>query len=479
MTDYKKNEIEQLIRGKKVLVAGLGVLGGGLAATNWLLKHRAIVTVTDLKEASELKTSLKQIKTNGQKIKYTLGKHLVSDFKNNEIIVANPGMPLQSPYLNASRQAGRQIVNEASLFFKFNNNPTIAVTGTRGKTTTVNWIGHILKKSNPTTIVGGNSSDVPMLSFLDNLKKNQPVVLELGAWQLELVKENGPKVAVITNLYPDHLNRYGSMKAYATAKANVFKSQDKDSYLILNKDNVWTKFFLKLKPQSHLYFVSAKKLPKAANGLYVTGNNLYFKEGLNVITILNIRRFREDWGEHNLMNLMEAMLAGHLYGLSWTVVKSALKDLPQISLRQEIVYKKNGLTIINDGAGTSPDATIAALRRFAKPTINLILLTGGTDKNLDYRELAKTIKNKIPPNNLILLNGSGTKKLVDLLYKLKYSSSYLVLENLEDCLKGAWPRLKNSNNVILFSPASASFEKFKNEFDRGAKFNLAVKKIFK
>lgn len=176
---------------------------------------------------------------------------------------------------------------------------------------------------------------------------------------------------------------------------------------------------------------------------------------------------------------MEAMLASHLYGLSWASIKSALKDLPQISLRQEIVYKKNEITVINDGAGTSPDATVAALRRFAKPKINLILVTGGTDKNLDYRELARTIKNKVPSNNLILLNGSGTKKLIDLLYKLKYSSSYLVLENLEDCLRGALPRLKKRNNIILFSPAGASFEKFKNEFDRGAKFNLAVKKILK
>ena len=479
MTTSKTNEINKLFKGKKVLVAGLGVLGGGLAATNWLLKHGATVTVTDLKTESELKTSLKRIKTYEQKVKYTLGKHLLPDFKNNELIVANPGMPLESPYLEASRQAKRQIVNEASLFFQFNNNPTIVVTGTRGKTTTVNWIGHILKKSYPATIVGGNSSDVPMLSFLDTLKKDQPVVLELGAWQLELVKENGPKVAVITNLYPDHLNRYGSMEAYATSKANVFKSQNKNDYLILNRDNVWTKFFLKLKPQSHLYFVSTKKLPKGLSGLYTSGNNLYFKEESKIVTISNIKEFRTSWGEHNLMNLMEAALASYLYGLSWAVIKSAIKDLPQISLRQEIVYKKKGLTVINDGAGTSPDATVAALKRFSQPKTNLILLTGGTDKNLDYRELAKSIKSKIPPNNLILLNGSGTKKLIDLLYGLKYSSSYLVLESLEDCLKGTLPRLRKENNVILFSPAGSSFEKFKNEFDRGAKFNAAVKKILK
>jgi UDP-N-acetylmuramoylalanine--D-glutamate ligase len=479
MANFKEQKINELVKGRKVLVAGLGILGGGLAATNWLLKHGARVTVTDLKTAKDLKISLKKIKDNGQKVKYTLGKHSTTDFENNEIIVVNPGMPLQSPYLNASRQSKRQIVNEASLFFKFKTNPVIAVTGTRGKTTTVNWIGHILKMSQPSTIVGGNSSDIPMLSFLDTLKENQPVVLELGAWQLELVKENGPKVAVITNLYPDHLNRYGSMEAYATSKANIFQSQNSNDYLILNKDNSWTKFFLSLKPKSHVYFVSCKKLSKSLNGLYTSGNNLYFKDGQKITNIINIKSFRTNWGEHNLMNLMEAMLSTYLYGLPWTLIKSAIKNLPQISLRQEVVYQKKGLTIINDSAGTSPDATVAALKRFCKPETNLILLTGGTDKNLDYRELALTIKAKVPKNNLILFNGSGTRKLIELLYTAHYSQSFLVLETLEDCLKGSLVRLKEKKNIILFSPAGASFEKFKNEFDRGAKFNETVKKLLK
>lgn len=477
MDKNKERQINELIQGKKVLVAGLGILGGGLATTNWLLKHKALVTVTDLKKESELKISLKKIRAYGQKVKYTLGKHIIADFKNNEIIVANPGMPLKNPYLDTARKSKRQIENEASLFCKFNINPFIVVTGTRGKTTTTNWVGHILKKSYPSIIVGGNSSDVPMLSFLDTLKKDQPVVLELGASQLELVKKNGPKVAIITNLYPDHLNRYGTMKTYAKAKANLLQSQNKNDYLILNRDNSWTKFFLSLKPKSQLYFVSFKKLPKDLNGLYTLKEKLYFKENEKVILILNIKKFRSNWGEHNLYNLMEAMLATHLYGLAWQNIKSVIKSLPQISLRQEVVYKKAGLTIINDSAGTSPDATVAALKRFAKPKVNLILLTGGTDKNLDYRELAKIIKAKIPINNLVLLNGSGTKKLIESLYNIHYSQSFLVLETLSDCLKGALVRLKEQNNIILFSPAGTSFEKFKNEFDRGAKFNETVKKL--
>ncbi|MFZ2414905.1 MAG: UDP-N-acetylmuramoyl-L-alanine--D-glutamate ligase [Minisyncoccia bacterium] len=473
----KENKINNLVKGKKVLVAGLGILGGGLATTNWFLKHGSLVTVTDLKKASELKISLNKIRPRKQKVKYTLGKHVIADFKNNELIVVNPGMPLESLYLQASRNSKRQIENEASLFFKFNTNPIVAVTGTRGKTTTVNWIGHILKRKNTSTIIGGNSSDVPMLSFLDNLKDGQPVVLELGAWQLELVKENGPRVAIITNLYPDHLNRYGTMKAYARSKANIFKSQGKNDYLILNKDNPWTKFFLTLKPKSQLYFTSLKKLPKSLNGLYVLGSELFFQENNKIIKLLDIKDFRNNWGEHNLMNLLETMLATHLYGLAWVDIKSAIKDLPQINLRQEIVYKKNGLTIINDSAGTSPDATIAALKRFSRTGVNLILLTGGTNKNLDYEDLAKTIKANLPINNLILLNGSGTRELIESLYSIHYSSSYLVLENLDECLRGALVRLKGKNNIILFSPGCASFEKFKNEFDRGAKFNETVKKL--
>ena len=242
----------------KVLLVGLGILGGGLATALWLLKHKAQLTVTDLKSKKDLEPSLKKLKKYSSKIKFVLGKHRQKDFDENDIIVVNPAIPTTNTklkvtqYLNKAKKQKKIIENEISLFFRFCRNPIIGITGTRGKTTTTNWIGHLLKVKYPQTFIGGNIPDSPVLSFLDKISKNSPVVLELSCFQLELLKNQAPHLAIITNLYQDHLNRYQTMKRYAQVKANIFLHQKPDDYLILNDDNSWTKYFLSLKPVSQV-----------------------------------------------------------------------------------------------------------------------------------------------------------------------------------------------------------------------------------
>ncbi|MFZ2603481.1 MAG: Mur ligase family protein, partial [Candidatus Omnitrophota bacterium] len=243
---------KEYLEDKKMLVMGLGLLGGGIATTKWLIKHGAKVTVTDLKDKKTLASSIKALGHGAKRARFVLGKHDEKDFKNNEIIVVNPAVPKESKFLKIARDNGARFENEASLFFRFCKNPVIAVTGTRGKTTTVNWIHHFLKQKYPNSVLTGNSSDNPMLKVLDGLDGKSPVVAELSSWHLELLPQSGKsaRVAVITNLLPDHLNRYKNLSEYASAKANIFKHQTKDDFLILNKNNKWTKFFLNQKPQS-------------------------------------------------------------------------------------------------------------------------------------------------------------------------------------------------------------------------------------
>ena len=222
-------------------------MGGGVATTKWLVKHGAKVTVTDMRSRVQLKSSIKQLGVTANKIKLVLGEHREVDFKTSDIIVVNPAVPRESKYLAIAKKHGARLENEASLFFRYSRNPIIAVTGTRGKTTTVNWILFLLKQKFLNAKLTGNSSDQPMLGILDSLDGKTPVIAELSSWHLELLNQSGraPEITLITNIYPDHLNRYSSVKDYASAKANIFKNQKKGDFLILNKKNEWTKFFMK------------------------------------------------------------------------------------------------------------------------------------------------------------------------------------------------------------------------------------------
>lgn len=477
--------IDKFIKNKKVLLVGLGILGGGVATALWLLKHKAQLTITDLKSKKDLEFSLKKLKKYSSKIKFVLGRHLQKDFLNNDLIIVNPAIPTLNPhsvvskYLIKAKENNKIIENDISLFFKFVTNPIIGITGTKGKTTTTNWTCHLLKGKYSRTFIGGNIPDSPVLSFINKITQNSPIVLELSCFELELLKNQAPHLAFITNIYQDHLNRYQTMQKYAQVKANIFLRQKPNDYLILNYDNSWTKYFLSLKPVSQVYFISQKKLPKKLNGVFQNGSKVYFQENGKKFFIFNAVSFLKTWGKHNLENLLRAILAAKLFGLNIDQIKKQIITLPQIKMRQEIVFQNKYLTIINDSAGTSPEAAIAALNRWAKNK-KLIFITGGTNKNLDFKQLAKEIKKTLITSNLILLNGSATKRLIVELNKIKYSNNYFIFESLEECFYySLYLRKQDKKNIILFSPASASFEKFKNEFDRGEQFNKLVKRLKK
>ena len=476
--------INQFIKNKKVLLVGLGILGGsGLSSALWLLKYKAKLTITDSKPKKDLEPSLKQLKEYSSKIKFVLGKHCQKDFLNNDIIVVNPAVPttnLKLPvakYLSKARKQKKIIENDISLLLKSIQNPIIGITGTRGKTTTTNWIGYLLKAKYPRVFIGGNMPDSPALSFFNKIHEKSPVVLEISCFQLELLQKQSPHIAVITNFYQDHLNRYQTMKKYARIKANIFLRQKTDDYLILNYDNSWTKYFLSLKPKAQVYFTSQKKLPKKLNGVFQDDSKIYFQNQGKKFFIFDAASFLKTWGKHNLENLLRAILVAELLDLNVKQIKKQIATLPQIKMRQEIVFQNDHLTVINDSAGTSPEAAITALNRWAQNK-NLILITGGTDKNLDFQPLAKSIKEKLSPNHLVCLNGSATQKLIEELNKIHYAKTYNVFESLKECLTYSLFLAKNKKKaIIVFSPAAASFEKFKNEFDRGEKFNQIVKTL--
>ena len=464
---------------------GLGVLGGGIASAKWFVRKGAKVTVTDLRERKNLRGSIHKLGGAAKQISFVLGKHRKEDFRKNDYVVVNPAVLRESMFLNATKKAGKKLINDASIFFDEVRNPIVAVSGTRGKTTTTNWVAHFLSGGRKKITAAGNSSAIALLDLIERAKRtpNIPAVIELSSWQLEFVGQNrrGPDIAVITNLLPDHLNRYRSLTQYAEAKANIFKQQKESQHLILNAENEWTPFFLKKKPKSTIWFVSRKPLPVSKRGLFVMKGEMYFQDKGKKKKILDTKHAKvvSEKGEHNTWNFLAAALAAHLAGIPWEVIQQKIASLPAVQYREEIVMRKGNVIVVNDSAATSPDAVCAALERFGKD-YEVLLLTGGTDKNLEFTEWAKTVKKIVKPENLFLLEGSATRKMEQGLRSRGYGKgnkeqgnikTFIDLQSMLLAVRDVLEKKSVKKYCVLFSPGAASFEKFKNEFDRGEKFN--------
>lgn len=460
-----------LKKTKKALVFGLGLLGGGVATTNWLLKQGYEVTVTDLKDEKTLQPSLKKIKG---KVKLALGGHQQKLIEENDLVVVNPDVSRFHPYIQQAEKRQKSVANEATLFYNHWLKKTIGVTGTRGKTTTTRWVTHFLQ-ARFEAMSAGNSYSSPLLAKVDRQAKYDYAVTELPSFLLEFFDQSarGPEVAIVTNLFQDHLNRHGTMQEYARVKTNIFKNQTSSQHLILNADNRWTDFFLTQKPRGQIWFFSLKELGIKQKGLEVKEGRVYFKNQGQLTPLWSARSFSRRQGEHNLQNLLAAALASYLSGISWLEIKKRLTTLPAIEFRQETIYENAKLKIINDTVATSPEGGMAAIKRFASP--QTILITGGTDRQLDFSAWAEMVKERISPQNLILLQGSATEKMAKELKKRGVTGQ--IYDTLPQCFNLALEKAKQyPAALIVFSPAAKSFEKFKNEFDRGRKFNSLVKR---
>lgn len=456
------------LKDKKVLLVGLGILGGGLSMAQYLLKKGAKLTITDLRDKEILKPMIKKLPVG---INYTLGEHNESDFKNADIIIFNPAVSYFSPWVKLAKNLKKEFYNDYTFFLKnlkeINPNAlVVGITGTRGKTTTAMWANHLINGS----VLGGNIPEANLLKIMN--KKTNVFVLELSSFQLEYAKgkNSSPNIAVLTNIYVDHLNRYKTFERYRDVKFNIFKNQTEKDVLVLNNNEQVTKDVLALKPKANLFFISQKPLPKSKNGLFFDGDNIIYQFN----GVKSKATTLKGLAPHEKANLLSAMLVAHLVGVEGKEIVARVKDLPRPKLRQEVIFKNNNFTIVNDSAGTNPDATIAAIEKY-KNEKNLVLITGGTNKELELKALAKKITKDIKRENLYLLEGSATELLIKELTSILHSSEvpYKNLEEIVDVVSQNY-----DNATIVFSPGSASFEKFKNEFDRGEKFNRLVKKYY-
>ncbi len=460
-------------KNKKVVIMGLGAYknGSGVSAAIFLARLGADVLVTDLRKKDELKEQLKKLEKY-KNIKYILGEHREKDFKNTNLIIKNPAVPKDSKFLKIARKNKIRIHNDWTIFMEEKENEIIAVTGTRGKSTTVTLIDEFLKIKYKTHLCG--NIGVSPLAIFSKIKKDDIVVAELSSWLLGDFKniKKSPHISIVTNLMPDHLNKYKNLKEYYNDKKNIFKFQKKEDILILNKDYKETRE-LSGEAKGAVFWFSEKKLLKRENGVFLKGEDIYFQIDGKARKVASIKN-RKIQGEHNKQNILAACAAAILKDVKKSEIQNIINNFSGVSDRLEFLRELNGVKFYNDTTATSPDAAIVALKTLGSEKKNIILLAGGSDKKLDYKDFAKMVKKYT--KGIILFSGDATEKIKKELEKVKYKNILAEVKDMKDAVKTAQKYIQKGD-IVLLSPAAASFGLFKNEFDRGESFCDVVTKL--
>jgi len=442
-----------------VTVAGLA--RSGVGAANLLHSLGAHVTVTDLRDASALAAQTARLLPG---IAQVLGSHPDALFTEADLVVVSPGVPSAAPPLIKAAQAGVDVIGELELAYQVSDSPFIAITGTNGKSTTTTLVGEMLKAAGLDVFVGGNLGNA-LTEEPDKLKGKDYVVAEVSSFQLETIDRFRPKIAAVLNITQDHLDRYFGMEEYTEAKALVFENQQHDDFLVLNADDPPTKALIS-RAASRPVFFSRKKVLR--EGVYILNDIIVngFVPGtrVNVLPVADIRIK----GAHNVENALAATAVAAAAGVPMPVVAKVLKEFPGLEHRMEFVRELDGVTWINDSKGTNVGAVEKSLEGFDRP---VILIAGGLDKHSDFTVLADVVGQRV--KKLILIG-----KAADAMYEALGSSTDTVKAGYS--LESAVTIARDSaapGDVVLLSPACASFDMFRDFEDRGRQFKEMVGKL--
>lgn len=458
---------------------GLGSWGGQIGAARFLAEHNAQVIVTDIKKSEELVESIAQLQKYSN-IQFFLGRHRIEDFQNADCIIKSAGIPDSNKYLQIAIKNKIPIKTDISIFFELTpTNEIIGITGTKGKSTIASMVYSIISKAKKNVFFGGNiGKGGSIVEELDRMNNESIVILELSSWQLESVAllAKSPKYALITNLFPEHLNYYSSFDSYVGAKKNIFKFQSKNDYLVLNYDDPLVRSF-QSQTKSQVFFYSTSSYSKGID-TYCVNKEIYFR-GDKVMSLGSQRLL----GDHNISNILGATTLVKLLHIKNPLISSAVNSFEPIFGRLQLISELNEVKFYNDTASTNPYSTICALNSFDGNGSRIILIAGGMDKNLNYKELAEVILEKV--SVLILFEGSASKKIlneINFLQQQREETREMVIFDNISSMKEAVEiaaGLAKKGDIVLMSPASASFNMFKNEKERGESFIAEVSKIKK
>ena len=460
----KLEEFNEYIRFRKVAVIGLGV--SNMPLLEYLYEKKAQVTVFDERTMDEIPSETIN-KINTYEFSYSFGKNCLEKLNGFNIIFRSPSCLPTRAELQKEADRGAIVTTEVEMLMEICPCKIVGVTGSDGKTTTTSLINAILKKAGYKTFLGGNIG-TPLFTKLPEMEPNDIVVLELSSFQL-MNMHISPDIAVITNITPNHLNIHKDYQEYIDAKKCIFKNQNEKGILILNYDNDITRECAKEANGNVVFFSSKVKLD---NGFIVDGNII--KECNDKVRkhILNTDEVILR-GNHNFQNIATALAATKTL-VDTDIAVQAIKEFKPVEHRIEFVKEIDGVKCYNDSASSSPTRTISGINAFKE---NIILIAGGYDKNLEYEPLAKPVVDKV---STLILIGQTAEKIYDVVKneseKENKKINIYMCDTLEQTIEIAKKSAKKGD-VVLFSPASASFDMFKNFADRGHKFKDLVNKI--
>lgn len=450
---------------------GLGSFGGGVGLARYLAQHGARVTVTDLQDAVALQASLDALQ--GLPIRYVLGQHCAEDFMATDVVFVNPAVPLTSPFLELARTHQVPLDSEINLFVRQCPGRLIGITGSVGKSTTTALLGSILQTHDPRTLVGGNIGR-SLLAHLPEITPDTPVVLELSSFQLEQLAwlQYSPPLAVVLNLAPNHLDRHGTMEAYQQAKEHILAYQTPHDTVILNWDDPLVRSMASRSRGQALFYSVTATLPE---GVYRQGHTLVQSQA-GQQTVLCQQSDLVLRGAHNFGNAAAAAAAATVMGVPAATIARGMQHFRGLPHRLEFVASKGGIEFYNDSKATTPVSTMRAILAFESP---VILLAGGYDKGTPFEELGQVIQTRA---RAALLYGKTAPKLGQAIAQAMQDAPaagtpYVAqLPNLDAALQQA-VALAAPGDIVLLSPACASYDQFAHYEARGDYFRQLVQAL--
>ncbi len=449
------------LAGKRVLVVGLG--RSGLAAALFLRRHGAQVTVSDVRSAEALEKEIPMLLEEG--IAVEAGGHGLLTFRRQDLLVVSPGVSLDTPEIRQVRAFGQTVLGEVELASRFLQGQTLAITGSNGKTTTTTLCGDILAASGTPTVVGGNIG-VPVVALTDESRENGWNVLELSSFQLETTETFHPRIAVLLNITPDHLDRHGTFDNYRAAKERIFANQAADDFLVLNADDE-VAHRAAVRARSAVFWFSRTRVIK--QGAFVHNGIVMFRmsEQSPAEPVLPLAEIPLK-GVHNLENVLAAVTATRLAGVAPEVIRATVEQFQAVAHRLEFVAAIGGVAYYNDSKATNVDSTAKAIASFERG-VHLIL--GGKDKDSDYRLLQPLIAERV---RAVYTVGAAAEKIeLHLLSSRPEAVPVHRAGTLEHAVELAAAAARPGDTVLL-APACSSFDQFRDYEQRGDRFKELV-----
>lgn len=457
------------LEGKQVLVMGLGTFGGGASTVEYLLDRGANVTVTDLATSDELEESLERLR--GRHVSYVLGEHCREDFREADLVIVNPAVPLDSPYLEEARRAGTPLESSINLFVKQCPASITGITGTVGKSTTTALAGHLMTDHIPSKVWTGGNIGNNLLNRIDEIEPSDQVVLELSSFQLQLLRKIrwSPDTAIITTVFPNHLDRHETYEHYLRAKRTLIDFQASGDQLILYRGDRQLREWGQDAPAT-VYQTDTREIE--GPGVFVRGDWIHFRSRENEQQKVIPTSLVPLPGAFNLQNALQAIAAALLNGVSPSQVGSSLPDFQPLPHHFEEVGSHGAYRFIDDSVATSPRGTVVALEALEDSSV--VPIIGGYDKGQEMEEMIEAVIERAAGAILI---GETAEDIAGHMERERPEIPYKRVRDLGEGVREAIGLLPEDRGIVLLSPGFASWDMFEDYRHRGNAFREAVQAL--